>query len=119
MSKRIVCLFLVLTVALSAGAQVQPRPAAATGTQIIWSTGYPRVISRAHQGSTQMGEAANGWLVASAGPIFLSKDEGEHWSHIGEVTPPDEVAKRFCATLYEMPRTSWQLQEDIWASQKS
>jgi hypothetical protein len=58
-----------------------------------------------------MGEAANGWLVLSAGPIFLSKDEGGHWSQIGEITPPNEVATLCCATLFEMPRTVGQLQE--------
>lgn len=111
MSKRIVCSFIALGFALGAGAQVQPRPPAITGTQIMGSTGYPRVVRLAHQDSTEMGEGANGWLVASVGPIFLSKDEGERWSQIGEVTLPDDVAKLCCATLYEMPRTVGQLHE--------
>lgn len=111
MSKRIVCSFLVLGFALGAKAQTQPRPAATTGTQIMGSTGYPRVVRLAHQDSTEMGAAANGWLIASAGPIFLSRDEGENWSQIGQVMPPDEVAPLCCATLYEMPRTVGQLQE--------
>jgi len=102
---------LVLGFALGAEAQVLPRPAATTGSRIMGSTGYPRVVRLAHQDSTQMGEAANGWLVASAGPIFLSKDEGEHWSQIGQIVLPDEVAILCCATLYEMPRTVGQLQE--------
>jgi hypothetical protein len=75
------------------------------------STGYPRVVRLARQGGTGMGEAANGWLIASAGPIFLSKDEGEHWSQIGEVMVPNEFANLCCATLYEMPRTVGELQE--------
>lgn len=73
--------------------------------------GNPRVVRLAHQGSTETGESANGRLVASAGPVFLSKDEGKHWSQIGQVTLPDEVAQLCCSTLYEMPRTVGQLQE--------
>lgn len=115
MSKHIVSLFFVvffvLGFALSVEGQGRPRPPATTGTQIVGSTGYPRVVRLAHQESTEMGAAANGWLVASAGAIFLSKDEGEHWSQTGKVTLPNEVAKLCCATLYEMPRTVGQLQE--------
>jgi len=110
-SKRIGWLFLVLSFSFGAGAQGQPRPPATTGNQIIGSIGYPRVVRLAHQDSTETGEPANGWLVASAGPIFLSKDEGERWSRVGEVTLPNEVANLCCATLYEMPRTVGQLQE--------
>ncbi len=111
MSKRIACLPIVLGMALYVGAGAQPRPAATTGTQIVGSTGYPRIVRLAHQDSTETGAAANGWLVASAGSIFLSKDEGKHWSQIGDVMLPDGVAKLCCATLYEMPRTVGPLTE--------
>lgn len=111
MLKRIVFLFLVFSFVLGAGAQVKPRPPATTGSQIVGSTGYPRVVRLAHQDNTERGAAANGWLVASAGPIFLSEDDGEHWSKIGQIVVPNEVASLCCATLYEMPRTVGKLQE--------
>ena len=74
-------------------------------TPIAQSTLYPRVIRLAHQNSLANGTAANGWLIANAGPVFESTNNGQTWSDIGSVPLAPNSVKLCCATLFEMPQT--------------
>ena len=74
-------------------------------TPIAQSTLYPRVIRLTHQNSLVNGTAANGWLIANAGPVFESTNDGQTWSDIGTVPLAPNSARLCCATLFEMPQT--------------
>ena len=74
-------------------------------TPIAQSTLYPRVIRLAHQNALVNGAAANGWLIANAGSVFESTNNGQTWSDIGAVPLAPNSARLCCATLFEMPQT--------------
>lgn len=98
-----------------AGAQ----KATGTYTGLSKNGGYPRVIRLQNQDKLPIPNAsANNWLVASAGGIFISEDEGKTWSEPVTITPPGSATTLCCATLYEVPKTVGQLSAGtlLWAA---
>ena len=86
---------------LSCALALQALPArAADGTLLQGGTLYPRVVRLSHGA-----KAVNGQLIASAGPIFRSTDNGASWTQISTVTPIAGTTIRCCADLYELPKT--------------
>ena len=72
---------------------------AADGTLLQGGTLYPRVVRLSHGA-----KAVRGQLIASAGPIFRSTDNGATWTQISVVTPIAGTTIRCCAGLYELPQ---------------
>jgi hypothetical protein len=64
------------------------------------STRYPRLVRLDHSA-----ESGNGWIVASSmNQIFISKDDGKKFAHLGEVPTKEGHRFRCCETLFELPR---------------
>jgi hypothetical protein len=81
----------------SSGTGGQP-PATVAKTAIPNSTLYPRVIRLSHAPA-----ASNGKLIASAGGIFQSSDNGSTFTPLSTVAPVAGSTEPCCATLYELP----------------
>jgi hypothetical protein len=104
-SKRLVlfalsCLLVVIA-GCGGGSSSSAAPEAAIAkTAIAQSTLYPRVIRLSHASSSD-----NGKLIASAGGIFQSVDDGATFTPLSTLPVADGSRSRCCATLFEMPVT--------------
>lgn len=75
-----------------------PQSVTVGKTAIPQSTLYPRVIRLSHGPA-----ASNGTLIASAGGIFRSTDNGATFTPLSTLTPVAGSTERCCSTLYELP----------------
>ncbi|KND59962.1 bifunctional protein (secreted sugar binding protein/sugar hydrolase) [Candidatus Burkholderia verschuerenii] len=91
---------LVFFAGCGGGSSSPSTPTTIGKTAIPESTLYPRVVRLSHAPA-----ADNGKLIASAGGIFQSVDNGATFTPLSTVATVTGSKPRCCATLFEMPVT--------------